>query len=183
VADGRATSHGKGRPSRRALHVPPSVLRALEGLQVRLVQRQGIGYDGVTDQLPRGVRFGNAAGIHAASTAELALGLMIAAQRRLPDHVRAQSRGEWAHYSSRALIDFLVLVLGQGGVGRAINARLAPFETSVIRVATIHREDADGPIHGLGELPALLGEADIVTLAIPLTEGTTGMVDRSFLNP
>lgn len=160
----------------------PSVLRALEGVRTRLVQSQSIGYDGVLEALPAGVTFANGAGIHEASTAELAVGLMIASQRRFPAYVHAQARGEWAHERSIALTDSRVLVIGQGGVGSAINDRLRPFEVDLVRVATTARADERGPVHGIDELDGLLPTADIVVLAVPLTDRTRGMVDGPFLS-
>lgn len=161
---------------------PPSQLRWLESVQTRLVQSQSIGYDRVAEELPGGVRFANAAGVHEASTAELAVGLAIAAQRRFPVYARAQPEGAWVHAGSRALADSRVIVVGQGGVGRATVARLAPFEVDIVRVATAARADDGGEIHGVEELPDLLPHADIVVLAVPLTGTTRGLVDHSFLD-
>jgi phosphoglycerate dehydrogenase-like enzyme len=160
---------------------PPELLRNLDGVQTRLVQSQSIGYDGVPEALPPHVRFANGAGIHEASTAELTIGLMIASQRRFPAYVHAQSKGTWAHEGSAALTDSRVLVIGQGGVGRAINDRLRPFEVDLVRVATTRRTDDHGAVHGMPELGDLLGTADIVVLAVPLTDQTRGMVDAEFL--
>nr|WP_246303824.1 2-hydroxyacid dehydrogenase [Nocardioides thalensis] len=160
----------------------PSVLGRLDGVRVQLAQSQSIGYDGVLDALPPHVRFANGAGIHEASTAELAVGLIIASQRQIPAYVRAQDRGEWSHERNRALADSKVLVVGQGGVGRAIVDRLRPFEVDLVRVASTARADQDGTIHGIDELDDLLPTADIVVLAVPLTEGTRGMVDAGFLD-
>ncbi|WP_427175280.1 2-hydroxyacid dehydrogenase [Arthrobacter sp. 92] len=160
---------------------PPSILRSLAGVHTQLVQSQTIGFEGVSAELPMGVRYSNAAGVHEASTAELALGLMIAAQREIGMYARAQVRGEWRHHKSRALTDSRVMVIGNGAVGRAIAARLEPFEVDVVRVAT--RGSVDGPrtIFGVDQLPSLLGEVDIVVLAVPLNASTTGLVDRGFL--
>jgi phosphoglycerate dehydrogenase-like enzyme len=54
---------------------------------------------------------------------------------------------------------------------------LAPFEVRLTRVARTAR---DG-VHGIDELPALLPDADVVVLLVPLTEATRGMVDADFL--
>jgi hypothetical protein len=59
-------------------------LRALEGVTVRLLQSQSIGYDGVAQALGPGMTFANAKSVHEASTSELAIGLALAAQRGLP---------------------------------------------------------------------------------------------------
>src|SRR5690606_41800379 len=92
---------------------------ALEGLDVGLVQSQSIGYDGVAEKLPAGMPFANAASVHEASTAEIAVGLMIAAQRHLPRFVLAQDRGEWAPVFADSLADRRVRPVGFGGVRSA----------------------------------------------------------------
>jgi phosphoglycerate dehydrogenase-like enzyme len=147
-----------------------------------VVQSQSIGYDGVADVLPKDKTYCNASGVHETSTAELTLGLIIAAQRNLPEFVRAAEHGEWRQGKTRALADSHVLVIGQGGVGRAIMARLAPFEITLARVASTRRTDAGGVVHGISELPGLLPETDIVVLAVPLTPATTGLADAAFLS-
>lgn len=159
----------------------PVLLRSLSVVRVRAVQSQSIGFDGVAAVLPPGVTFCNAAGVHEASTAELAVGLIIADRRELAEMVRAQARRGWDHRRTAALTDSRVLVIGQGGVGRAIVARLAPFEVTVVRVASTGRHDADGPVHGVADLPGLLPDVDVVVLAVPLTATTTGLVDTVFL--
>lgn len=167
--------------------VPPymggsSVLSALEGLDVGLVQGQSIGYDGVADSLPEGIPFANAASVHEASTAELAVGMMIAAQRQLPRFVRAQARGEWSPVFAESLADRRVLLVGFGGVGKAIARRLAPFEVDLTAVArTARAEQVDGVgqvrVHGMDELDTLLPKAEIVVLSLPASDETHHLFD------
>jgi len=166
--------------------VPPymgakKTLGALGGVATRLVQSQSIGYDGVEQLLPAGVVYANAASVHETSTAELALALTLASQRGIPEFVRAADAGQWAPARHQSLADRTVLLLGYGGVGRAIEARLLPFETNVVRVARHARSDERGAIHAIDELPALLPEADIVIVAVPLTPDTTRLIDEAFL--
>lgn len=157
--------------------VPPymggtSTLSALDGLQVGLVQSQSIGYDGVAAHLPAGIPFANAASVHETSTAELALALMLAAQRQLPRFVLAQQRGEWAPVFADSLADRRVLLVGFGGVGKAIAQRLVAFEapfTAVARTARTEQVEGIGDVevHGIDELSALLPDAEIVVLSLP----------------
>ncbi len=148
----------------------------------QLVQVQSIGYDGLEDLLPEGIVLANAATVHEASTAELTVALILASQRGLPDFVRAERTGEWLQSQRPSLADRRVLLIGYGGVGAAIEARLLPFEVEVTRVASTAREDERGHIHGIDELPALLPEAEIVVVVVPLTDGTRGLVDDAFLS-
>lgn len=167
--------------------VPPYMggtgpLAALNGVAARLVQSQSIGYDGVADALPAGNVFANAVSVHETSTAELAVALMLASQRGLPEFVRSAGRGTWEPLRRESLADRTVLIVGYGGVGKAIEERLRGFETTVVRVASRAREDAGGHVHGIDELPSLLPQADIVVVGVPLNEATTHLIDNGFLS-
>ena len=153
---------------------PAPAWRSLAGLpRLRLVQAQSAGYDNLLHIVPDGVALANARGVHEASTAELAVGLMLAAQRELPRWARER---RWQSASTRALADSRVLIVGTGAIGEAIRARLAPFEVEITRVATTARDDEHGHIHGIDELPQLLPHADIVVLIVPLTDATRGLI-------
>jgi phosphoglycerate dehydrogenase-like enzyme len=159
----------------------PGALAALDGADVRLVQSQSIGYDGVAAVLPRGCVFANAAGVHETSTAELAVGMMIASQRGIPDFVRNQATGVWDNAQRPSLADRRVLLVGYGGVGKAMEARLLPFETHVTRMASRERDDERGKIHGIDALYEQLPLHDIVVVSVPLSEQTQQLVDAKFL--
>ncbi len=162
------------------------VLRPVPRLSsVQVVQTLSAGTDAIEPglkYLPAGVRLCNARGVHEASTAELALTLILASLRGVPDFVRAQDKGEWRGGFRPALADRNVLIVGYGSIGSAIEDRLVPFEVArVARVARSERTTARGPVHPLTELPALLPEADVVVLATPLTETTRHLVNSDFL--
>ncbi|MEV0305676.1 2-hydroxyacid dehydrogenase [Streptomyces prasinus] len=152
---------------------------------VEVVQTLSAGVDHVQPGLRHlgpGVRLCNARGVHEASTAELALALVLASLRGLPDFVRAQDKGEWLGGFRPALADRNVLIVGYGAIGEAIEDRLVPFELArVVRVARSARAAERGPVHPFTELPALLPEADVVILSTPLTEATHHLVDAGFL--
>ena len=167
--------------------VPPymsmaRVLERLQGVAVGLVQGQSIGYDGVADILPEGLRFANAASVHETSTAELAVGLALAAQRHLDAFAVDTAAGRWNPVFADSLADRRVLLLGYGGVGKAVAARLEPFEVELTAVASRAREEDGVAVHGIDELPALLPSAEIVILTLPGGEATQGIVDDAFLS-
>jgi phosphoglycerate dehydrogenase-like enzyme len=145
--------------------------------RLRIVQTLTAGVDNVWEHLPAGVTLCNARGVHDASTAELVVGLIIASLRRIDDFARAQERGEWIAGRYEALADKRVLIIGYGSVGEALERRLLPFETDVVKVARTAR----GDVHGFDELPSLLPQADVVVLLCPLTDQTRGLVDAAFL--
>lgn len=149
--------------------------------RLRVLQTLTAGYDDVLPVLPDGVTLCNAGGVHDASTAELAVGLVLASLRGFPDFVRAADEGRWAAEPRPALADRTVLIVGYGSVGAAVERRLAGFEVTVLRVARTAREAVAGHVEGLDRLPALLPEADVVVLCLPLTPATTGLVGVDFL--
>ncbi|QEV20406.1 2-hydroxyacid dehydrogenase [Streptomyces alboniger] len=152
---------------------------------VRVVQTLTAGIDHLDSglgSLAPGVRLCNARGVHEASTAELAVGLILASLRGIPRFVEGQRVEEWRAGFYPALADKSVLIVGYGSIGSAIEDRLTPFECArVARVARSARAAERGPVHPLTELPSLLPVADVVVLSTPLTEDTRGLVGADFL--
>ncbi|MGN7189156.1 NAD(P)-dependent oxidoreductase [Microbacterium enclense] len=166
--------------------VPPymsmdGVIEALSTVEVGLVQSQSIGYDNVEGRLPDGLVFANASSVHETATAELAVALALAAQRRLPDFVRAQDRGEWIGGGATGLADQRVTLLGFGGVGRAIAARLKPFEVELRAVASHGRLQDDVEVFPLGKLDDVLAETDILIASLPGGDATRHVIDDAAL--
>lgn len=153
-------------------------LRALPNL--KLIQTQSTGYDGFIEA-GHGAAVASAYGLHADGTAELALGLMLTAQRRLDCFARDQHAHVWHPTGSPGLTDRKVLMIGAGGIGEAIARRLEPFGVELTRVGTRARDDQRGHVHAVEELPALLPEAEIVVLITPLNDGTRHLVNKDFL--
>lgn len=164
--------------------VPPymkqaAFLEKLAGVEVGLVQGQAIGYDGVREMLPPGIRFANASSVHETSTAELALALTLAAQRHIDQFAIDGTQGRWAPVFADSLADRRVLLLGYGGVGKAIAARLAPFEVEIVPVASRARDEDGVHVHAIGDLAALLPTADIVIASLPGGDSTTGLLGEA----
>lgn len=167
--------------------VPPYMgtldhLTRLEGLKVGLVQSLSVGFDGVEHVLPANMVFANASSVHETSTSEMALALILAAQRGIPDFVRAAEQGQWAPAWHQSLADRTVLLVGYGGVNQAVENRLLAFEVTVIRVARIERDHEHGHVFGLSSLHQQLGRSDIVVVAVPLTADTVHLVNDAFLS-
>ncbi len=121
----------------------------------------------------------NSRGVFDRAIAEYVLGLIIALAKGLPETLMLQSRRTWRHRHTERVEDRLALLVGVGGIGRA-TARL--LTASGMRVRGIGRtaRDADadfGAVHGIGDLDALLPEADFVILAAPLTRETANLFD------
>jgi phosphoglycerate dehydrogenase-like enzyme len=159
---------------------PLAAMSRMPRLQV--VQSLWAGVDAVWPHLPDGVSMHNAAGVHDASTAELAVGLALARLRGLDDFARNQSEGFWAPSRNGAIADRRVAIVGYGRIGQAIERRLDGFEVELVRVARTPRVlDHGRVVHGLDELATLLPGLDVVILILPLSDQTRGLVDAEFL--
>jgi phosphoglycerate dehydrogenase-like enzyme len=149
---------------------------------VQVVQTLTAGVDDVLPFMPSGVTLCNAAGVHDASTAELTVGLMIAMQRGIHEYRDRQHQGLWQHEFRPALADSRVLIIGAGNIAKAIARRLEPFEVTVDRIGRTERTDELGRVHAMSALDDLLPQADIVSLIVPHTPETEGLVDAAFLS-
>ncbi|MGO0574964.1 NAD(P)-dependent oxidoreductase [Ornithinimicrobium panacihumi] len=170
-----ATSFNAGRWLRQLDRVP--------GLKA--VVLASAGYEHALPHLPAGVQLANAVGVHDTATAELALTLMLAAQRSLPTWVRTQERQVWGEegWTQRSLADSTVLVLGYGGIGRALTRRLLAAECGVIAVASTDKpgDELVEQVHGIDRLPELLPHADVLAVCVPMSEQNRHLVDAEVL--
>jgi phosphoglycerate dehydrogenase-like enzyme len=137
----------------------------------------------------RGIRLASAAGVNAEAVAEHAMALMLALARRLPearDNQRARHwRGMIGDIARREdqLTGKTLLLVGLGHVGARL-ARLA--KAFDMRIVAVRRDPAAGAagadaVHAGDRLRELLGAADIVVLACPLTPETEGLIDAAAL--
>lgn len=154
-------------------------LAAIDPQRVAAIQGQSLGYDGVFEAMPSGITYCNAVDVHEGSTAELAVGLILASTRAIDQAARAMPEGRWYQQEHPSLRDSTVLLVGYGGIGKALEQRLAGFETTVVRCARTARSEP--PVHSTDELPILLAQADVVVVAVPLGAETYQLIDDDFL--
>lgn len=152
---------------------------------LRVVQTLNAGVDWVPP-LPGGVLLCNSGTVHDGPVAEWVVAVLLAMCKRLPHYLGEQAGGRWDTSGNLAFADGVpagdlaettVLVVGHGSIGRAVQARLEPFGTTVVGVARRARPG----VHPVEDLPSLLPDADAVVLLSPLTPETRGLVDAGFL--
>jgi phosphoglycerate dehydrogenase-like enzyme len=145
--------------------------------RLEVIQTISAGVDRIRASVPDGVILCNAGDVHGPAVAEWALAVTLASLRELPRFVRGQDERRWEGGSTDELAGKRVLVIGAGAIGAGIAARMEACDAAVTLVA---RRARDG-VRGTDELRDLLPQADIVIVVVPLTDATTGMVDRDFL--
>lgn len=145
--------------------------------KLELVQLLSAGAERFVGQLPEGVLLSTCRGAHGGSTAEWAIGALIAIYRDFPAFEAARQERRWDYHVTDTLQDKRVLVVGAGDLAEQFRRRLEPFDAT----ATLVGRTARDGVRGMDELPALLPEHDAVLVVVPLTDETTGMVDADFL--
>jgi len=145
--------------------------------RLEYVQLLTAGAEAWIDQVPAGVLLSTCRGAHSVSTAELVLGGLITLYRDLWEFAASQRAGKWERRVTDTLQGRRALIIGAGDVGDAIARALRVFDVST---AMVGRTARDG-VHGVADVPGLLGDVDIVVLVVPLTSQTTGLVDAAFL--
>ena len=150
--------------------VDPSAFPSL-----RLVANFGVGYDrvGLQRLRARGVAVTNTPGALDAATADLTWALILAARRRVVEGDRLVRAGEWMWpwpdgFLAEELTGSTLGIVGLGRIGAAVARRAEGFELSVLSVSS-----GDGG----AALDELLASSDIVTVHVPLTPETHGLLD------
>ena len=162
---------------------------AFDSPRLRLVQQFGAGLDGVDPEAAarRGVYVANVPSgetANADSVAELAVCFMIALARRWPrtqESLRLQRLGS---PMGTTLLEKTVVIVGFGGIGRALARRLRGFD---MRIVAVTRRGPSGDEPDLdahlptSRLHEALAEADFVVVATPLNDDTRGLIGREAL--
>ncbi|HEX7307018.1 2-hydroxyacid dehydrogenase [Lentzea sp.] len=154
---------------------PRDVFAQLPNL--KLVQLLSAGAENFVGRVPDGVLLSTCRGAHGGSTAEWAIGALIAIYRDFLVFERARAEGRWDYHLTDTLQDKKVLIIGAGDLGEQLRRRLEPFDAT----ATLVGRTARDGVHGVDELPALLPEFDAVVVFTPMTEETRHLVDAKFL--
>ncbi len=138
---------------------------------------------GLTPEELERIAFTTSAGVHGQSLAEFAVFGVFAGAKTLPRLLGQQQRKEWpARWTMAQVSSQTVLVLGLGGIGRAVAAKLSALGATVIGTSrsggtapgvarTVHADDL------IGVLP----EVDAVVATLPGTDATFHLIDDAFL--
>ncbi|MGK4585348.1 NAD(P)-dependent oxidoreductase [Kitasatospora sp. HPMI-4] len=150
--------------------------------RLRVVGRAGAGTDHV--ELAAAARYGvsvtHTPGSNANAVAEFTLAQLLALTRDLPSHNEAAHQGSW-RAPAAPTVELSELTLGIVGLGR-IGLALAERATALgMEVHGLSRRPAQASVPLAPSLPALLATSDAVSLHLPLTAQTRGLIGRTEL--
>lgn len=159
---------------------------------LRLVIRAGAGTNTIDCQAAglHGVYVCNVPGRNAAAVAELAFGLLLAVDRRIPDNVADLRDGRWnkkGYGAARGILGRHIGVLGLGRIGLAFAQRAVAFGAHVYAIARQGRDaDTLDRANDLGitfvdDLNSLAATCDVLSVHVPGSEATRGLLGREVL--
>jgi D-3-phosphoglycerate dehydrogenase len=167
---------------RSATKVDAQVIAAAPNLKI--IARAGVGLDNV--DIPAattaGVLVVNAPTSNIVSAAELAVGLLLASARNIVPANLALKNGKWARskFGGVELQDKTVGIIGMGKIGLLVAKRLAGFEMKFVAYDPyVKQAPAGGPEIKMVELDELLKVSDFITIHIPKTAETTGLLGKA----
>ena len=157
-------------------------LLAQAGPDLRLIANYGAGFDhiDVATALQRGIMVSNTPGVLAEDTADMAMALILAVPRRVPEGAVMMQRGEWTGWSPTALMGHRIAgknlgILGLGRIGRAIARRARTFGLQIHyhNRRRIHPDiEAEFGAVWWESLDQMLARIDILSVNVPHTPST-----------
>jgi D-3-phosphoglycerate dehydrogenase / 2-oxoglutarate reductase len=155
---------------------------------LKLVVRAGAGTNtiAVPHATTLGVHVANCPGKNSLAVAELAMGLMLSMDRRIPDACAELRAGKWnkAEYSkSRGVAGLTMAVAGAGQIGRAVAKRALAFDMKVL-AWDAWKPAVDAAValgcEACDDLMEMVARADVITIHLPATAETKGMLNDDF---
>ncbi len=163
--------------------IDANALKAADKLKV--IARYGVGVDSVDLKVAKemGIIVTNTPGANSASVAELALGLMLALARQIPEAAEAVHQGKWPRYAGLSLEGKTMGILGLGAIGKQLARRLAGFDCRLLAYDPFGDAAMATELHvELTSLDQVLDVSDFVSLHLPLLPDTRCMVNEAFLS-
>jgi D-3-phosphoglycerate dehydrogenase / 2-oxoglutarate reductase len=160
--------------------VTKEIIAAAKNLKV--IGRAGTGLDNIDVEAAQraNIIVLNAPGANATAVAELTVGLMIALARDLPSAVSAAASGKKVKSYGTELAGKTLGIIGYGRIGRLVAHLALAFGMRVLAYDIVTPEQVE-PGMQMTSLEALVRDSDFVSLHVPLTEQTRGLVSAELL--
>ena len=155
------------------------------GPSLQVVSTMSVGYDHVDVDActARRVLVGNTPGVLTDTTADLALALLLATARRIPEAVEAVKAGQWTTWKPQWLTGpdlhgSTVGIVGLGRIGLATARRLMGFNCRILYTGPRPKPEAAAQVNAtFVDWPTLLAESDFVSIHCPLNDATRHLFD------
>ncbi len=157
------------------------VIKAASKLMV--ISRYGVGVDRVDLKAvaAHGIIVTNTPRANSASVAELTVGLVLALIRKICELNKMTKSGQWVLMNTISLRNKTVGLVGYGAIGTEVAKRLIPFGCKVFVYDPFVKNKQTDSIVTFCNMDTLLEQSDVISLHLPVTDQTIGMVNTKFL--
>ena len=157
--------------------------------KLRVVSNMAVGVDNidVAACTRRGIPVGHTPGVLTDATADLTMGILLSAARRLPEGARDASEGRWTTWSPTGwlgvdLRNKVLGIIGMGKIGQAVARRAAGFGLKIIYHSPSPPPVAEAQFTAeYASFEELLRSSDIISLHCPLNAETQYLIDDAAL--
>ena len=159
--------------------IDEALLDRLPALEIIAIH--GVGYDGIdlAATRARGIAVTTTPDVLTDDVADLAIGLMLAVQRRIVANDRAVRDAGWQVDLARRASGRRIGIFGLGRIGKAIAKRAAPFARELHYTARSAKPDLAGAFHA--DIASLAAACDVLIIAAPGGDATSHIVDAAVL--
>ena len=171
----------------RSTKVPAPVIDA--GKNLKLIIRAGAGYDTIdtAHAAQKGIAVCNCPGTNSIAVAELAMGLMLALDRRIYHNTRDLRAGVWnkSEYSkAKGIFGRTLGIIGLGNIGKEVAKRAQAFGMKVVAYDPYDKPEIFTQLHITPEpdIYTLAGLCDVITVHLPDTPQTHGLFNKKFFD-
>lgn len=149
--------------------------------QLKVIVKHGAGVDNIAIEecTRRGIVVANIPGANAEAVADMAVALMLAVARHIPEGDRTTKAGQWVNTYGVDLFHATVGLLGMGRIGKGVARRCRGFDADVLAYDPQFDEvfAREYRIERADSLEQVMREADLVSIHIPSNEQTRKIIN------
>jgi glyoxylate reductase len=178
------TSHANGLLCMLSDRIDAKLIEASPNLKV--ISTMAVGYDNIdiTAATARGIFVGNTPGVLTETTADLTFSLLLAAARRVVESDRYTRDGKWKTWEPMNLLGQDIFhatigIIGMGRIGTEVAKRARGFNMHILYYSRNRKSPEEEQQLGLeyvDRMPDLLSRSDFISLHVPLTPETKGLM-------
>jgi glyoxylate reductase len=159
------------------------------GKNLKIISNYAVGYNNIDFiyATERGIIVTNTPGVLSETTADLAFSLLVSAARRIPEGDRFMREGKFAGWAPELMLGTDIYgktlgIIGLGRIGALVARRARGFDMKVLYNSATRKPELEKELGiQFSEIEEILRESDFVSLHVPLTEKTKGLIGQKEL--
>lgn len=156
--------------------VPTNVIEHFENMKI--IAKHGVGVDAIDRHAAtkKGIAVTNAPGTNKEEVADLTFGFILSIARVFNQTINETKNRQWIKYPGMAMDHKTIGIIGVGNIGTCVAKRATGFSMNILGYDIVEREEAKALGVQYVSLNELLENSDIISLHVPLNDGTYQML-------